>query len=47
MHTGHSLRDLDRGEGAALHAQIFEETVDWTEPSRKYIHVSEALETRD
>lgn len=32
-HTGHSLRDLDRGEGAALHAQIFEETVDWLEPS--------------
>ncbi|KAF9446742.1 hypothetical protein P691DRAFT_776657 [Macrolepiota fuliginosa MF-IS2] len=32
-HTAHSLRDLDRGEGAALHAQIFEETVDWSEPS--------------
>jgi len=26
---------LDRGEGAALHAQIFEETVDWMEPSCK------------
>ncbi|KAK7051240.1 hypothetical protein VNI00_004740 [Paramarasmius palmivorus] len=28
----HSLRDLDRGEGAALHAHLFEETVDWSEP---------------
>ncbi|PPQ81083.1 hypothetical protein CVT25_014546 [Psilocybe cyanescens] len=31
-HTGHSLRDLDRGEGAALHSRPFEETVDWAEP---------------
>lgn len=31
----HSLRDLDRGEGAALHAHLFEETVDWSEPIRK------------
>ncbi|KAJ4472048.1 hypothetical protein J3R30DRAFT_3659981 [Lentinula aciculospora] len=27
-----NLRDLDRGEGAALHAHLFEETVDWFEP---------------
>ncbi|KAJ2918224.1 hypothetical protein MD484_g2155, partial [Candolleomyces efflorescens] len=27
-----NLRDLDRGEGAALHAQIFEEVIDWSEP---------------
>ncbi|XP_006459803.1 hypothetical protein AGABI2DRAFT_191644 [Agaricus bisporus var. bisporus H97] len=33
MHMAHSLRDLDRGEGAALHAHLFEETVDWLEPS--------------
>ncbi|KAF8883408.1 hypothetical protein BD779DRAFT_1612268 [Infundibulicybe gibba] len=28
----HSLRELDRGEGAALHAHLFEETIDWSEP---------------
>ncbi|RXW24227.1 hypothetical protein EST38_g1618 [Candolleomyces aberdarensis] len=27
-----NLRDLDRGEGAALHAQMFEEVMDWSEP---------------
>lgn len=33
---GHSLRDLDRGEGAALHApHLFEETIDWSEPLRE------------
>jgi len=31
-YTSHSLRDLDRDEGAALHAHLFEETVDWSEP---------------
>ena len=36
-HTGHSLRDLDRGEGAALHAILFEELMDWAEPLRKQI----------
>lgn len=36
----HSLRDLDRGEGAALHAHLFEETVDWLEPSSKCIPYS-------
>lgn len=35
LHVSHSLRDLDRGEGAALHAHIFEETLDWSEPLRK------------
>ncbi|KAL0064779.1 hypothetical protein AAF712_008326 [Marasmius tenuissimus] len=32
MHHHNSLRDLDRGEGAALHQHLFEETVDWSEP---------------
>ncbi|KAG6918492.1 hypothetical protein DXG01_013852 [Tephrocybe rancida] len=31
-HTTHTVKDLDRGEGAALHAHLFEETVDWSEP---------------
>lgn len=31
-HTSHSYREFDRGEGNALHAHIFEETVDWSEP---------------
>lgn len=30
-----NLRDLDRGEGAALHAHLFEEQIDWSEPPRK------------
>jgi len=34
-HFGHSIRDLERGEGAALHAHLFEETIDWAEPLRK------------
>ncbi|KAI0052614.1 hypothetical protein FA95DRAFT_1239507 [Auriscalpium vulgare] len=29
----HNLRDLDRDEGAALHAHLFEELIDWIEPS--------------
>ncbi|KAH9853393.1 hypothetical protein C2E23DRAFT_728801, partial [Lenzites betulinus] len=28
----HSLRDLDRDEGAALHNHLFEEQMEWTEP---------------
>ncbi|KAI6168929.1 hypothetical protein EDD17DRAFT_1772627 [Pisolithus thermaeus] len=32
VHTAHSLRDLDRGEGAALHAPLFEELIDWMDP---------------
>jgi hypothetical protein len=35
-HPTHSLRDLDRGEGAALHAHLFEEAIDWAEPIRKH-----------
>ncbi|KAF8681259.1 SNF2 family N-terminal domain [Rhizoctonia solani] len=31
--THHSVRDLDRDEGAAMHKQlVFEELIDWTEP---------------
>ncbi|KAF7799112.1 hypothetical protein EIP86_010342 [Pleurotus ostreatoroseus] len=32
MHTAHSVRDLDRSEGAALIAHLFDEQVDWSEP---------------
>ena len=32
-----NTRDLDKGEGAALHAHLFEEVLDWTEPLRKHI----------
>ncbi|TCD69168.1 hypothetical protein EIP91_008464 [Steccherinum ochraceum] len=31
-HVPHNLRDLDRGEGAALHAAMFEEQIDWYDP---------------
>jgi protein phosphatase 1 regulatory subunit 10 len=34
---GHSIRELDRGEGAALHAHLFEEAIDWYEPLRKHV----------
>jgi protein phosphatase 1 regulatory subunit 10 len=30
-----NVRELDRGEGAALHAHLFEELLDWSEPQRK------------
>ena len=30
--TIHNIRDLDRDEGAAMHAQLFEEVIDWAEP---------------
>ncbi|KAL0949070.1 hypothetical protein HGRIS_009166 [Hohenbuehelia grisea] len=30
-HGLHTLRELDRGEGAALHAHLFEEAIDWYE----------------
>ena len=33
MHR-HSIQELDRGEGAALHAHLFEEAIDWFEPHR-------------
>ncbi len=32
MHGLHSSRDLDREEGAALHAHLFEESLDWYDP---------------
>ncbi|KAJ7367772.1 hypothetical protein DFH08DRAFT_919382 [Mycena albidolilacea] len=32
QYSAHSLRDLDRNEGAAMHMHLFEETVDWSEP---------------
>ncbi|GBE79086.1 hypothetical protein SCP_0202830 [Sparassis crispa] len=32
MHTTHNVRDLDRDEGAALHAHLFEEQIEWLEP---------------
>ncbi|PCH41543.1 hypothetical protein WOLCODRAFT_137458 [Wolfiporia cocos MD-104 SS10] len=28
----HNVRDLDRDEGAALHAHLFEEQIEWSEP---------------
>ncbi|THH13327.1 hypothetical protein EW146_g6870, partial [Bondarzewia mesenterica] len=31
-HPMHNMRDLERGEGAALHAHLFEELIDWFEP---------------
>ena len=31
----HNLRDLDRDEGAALHAHPFDEAIDWYEPASK------------
>ena len=30
--TVHNIRDLDRDEGAAMHAHLFEELIDWAEP---------------
>ncbi|EED79321.1 predicted protein [Postia placenta Mad-698-R] len=30
--SNHNVRDLDRDEGAALHAHLFEEQMEWTEP---------------
>ncbi|EKM59537.1 uncharacterized protein PHACADRAFT_191906 [Phanerochaete carnosa HHB-10118-sp] len=32
MHGAHSVRELERGEGAALIAHLFEEQIDWSEP---------------
>jgi len=31
-HALHNVRELERGEGAALHAPLFEELLDWSEP---------------
>ena len=43
--TIHNIRDLDRDEGAAMHAQLFEELTDWTEPQgeRTSNHVPHSL----
>lgn len=35
--TIHNIRDLDRDEGAAMHAQLFEELIDWAEPQGERI----------
>ncbi|TFK88370.1 hypothetical protein K466DRAFT_585597 [Polyporus arcularius HHB13444] len=31
-HPAHNIRDLDRDEGAALHAHLFDEQIEWAEP---------------
>ncbi|KLO15716.1 hypothetical protein SCHPADRAFT_870627 [Schizopora paradoxa] len=31
-HSSHSIRELERAEGAAMHAHLFEEAIDWHEP---------------
>lgn len=36
-HFSHNIRDLERDEGAALHAHMFEELIDWSEPLSKPI----------
>ncbi|KAL5530757.1 hypothetical protein ACEPAF_7015 [Sanghuangporus sanghuang] len=33
MHGVHSIRDLERAEGAAMHIHLFEEAIDWYEPN--------------
>lgn len=43
MHATHSLRDLDRSEGAALIAHLFEEQIDYFEPPRKQIKLSRIM----
>ncbi|KAH9978276.1 hypothetical protein BGW80DRAFT_1435824 [Lactifluus volemus] len=43
-HALHNVRELERGEGAALHAHLFEELLDWTEPQP--IDLSEDVEAR-
>ncbi|KAF8529229.1 hypothetical protein BU17DRAFT_37395 [Hysterangium stoloniferum] len=40
---GHNIRDLDRDEGAAMHKHIFEEQIDWLEPS--FLELPPALAT--
>lgn len=37
MLSTHNIRDLDRDEGAALHAHLFEEQIEWSEPCCKQI----------
>ncbi|KAI0289517.1 hypothetical protein BC826DRAFT_1098506 [Russula brevipes] len=43
-HALHNVRELERGEGAALHAHLFEELLDWSEPQP--IDIPEDVEAR-
>ncbi|KAI0253040.1 hypothetical protein BJV78DRAFT_1153194 [Lactifluus subvellereus] len=43
-HALHNVRELERGEGAALHAHLFEEVLDWSEP--QLIDIPEDIEAR-
>lgn len=43
MHATHSLRDLDRSEGATLIAHLFEEQIDYYESLRKQIKLSQTM----
>ncbi|KAH9059359.1 hypothetical protein EDB87DRAFT_1832175 [Lactarius vividus] len=43
-HALHNVRELERGEGAALHAHLFEELLDWSEP--QLIDMPEDIEAR-
>ncbi|KAI9448515.1 hypothetical protein H4582DRAFT_1901117 [Lactarius indigo] len=43
-HALHNVRELERGEGAALHAHLFEELLDWFEP--QLIDMPEDIEAR-
>ena len=38
--TIHNIRDLDRDEGAAMHAQLFEEVIDWAEPQGERVQIT-------
>ena len=42
VHSLHNVRDLDRDEGAALHAHLFEELIDWSEPQCKLFEILKA-----
>ena len=44
-HGAHSIRDLERAEGAAMHIHLFEEAIDWYEPHCKYSRFSEITRT--
>jgi len=43
-HALHNVRELERGEGAALHAHLFEEILDWSEPQP--MEIPEGIEAR-
>lgn len=42
-HSAQSARNMEKGEGAALHRHIFEETVDWSEPIRQYFFQNQSV----